>query len=105
MRNNYLIPANMKSGQLILNMFKPFDLGLAIAGAFEILIALMITSNANVTEWYYQLLAVLPGLILFVLVIRIPYYHNVRTLINDIYLFYSTQRSFRWRGWYKDVTK
>ena len=107
MNGNYLIPANTKDGQLILNMFKPVDLALAIIACAEILLALVIMNNSGDTEpeWYTQMLAISPGIILLILVVKIPYYHNVRTLLYDIYSYYSNQHSFKWRGWYKNVTK
>ncbi len=105
MNGNYLIPANTKAGQLILNMFKPVDLVIVISAAVEILAGLLLMNSMEIDAWYYQLLAILPGIIMGILVIKIPYYHNVRTLINDIYVYYSYQHTFKWRGWYKDVTK
>jgi len=33
------------------------------------------------------------------LVFPLPNYHNVRTLIGDIFLFYTNRRIYIWRGW------
>ena len=48
---NYLIPANTKKGQLILGLFRPFDLALFLSGVMVtiILLAFMPLSSTWVT--------------------------------------------------------
>ena len=29
----------------------------------------------------------------------LPYYHNVLVFLREVYMFYFTQRTYRWRGW------
>ena len=99
--NNYLIPANTKSGQLILGIFKPFDLILLGTGVLITLIFLMtfpISSNWQV------IIVVLPGLISAFLVIPVPNYHNILTIIIEAYTFLTNRRRYIWKGWcVKDV--
>ena len=99
--NNYLIPANTKSGQLILGIFKPFDLILLGTGVLITLIFLMtfpISSNWQV------IIVVLPGLISAFLVIPVPNYHNILTIIIEAYIFLTNRRRYIWKGWcVKDV--
>ena len=68
MRNNYLIPANSKKSQLILNAFRPIDLGIMGAGAL-------------------------------LLVVPIPFCHNVLVFLREVYIYFSSQKTYVWRGW------
>ena len=74
MNNNYLIPANAKKGTLIFNVFRPFDLILFGGGMGLSLIILAIIPTSNIVM---VLLACLPGVICSLLVVPLPYYHNV----------------------------
>lgn len=93
---NYLIPANTKKGQLILGMFRPFDLilfgtGVGITLLFMILLPLSST--------FVTVIIMLPALITGFLVIPVPNYHNMLTVIYELIEFFTNQRHYKWKGW------
>ena len=97
--NQFLIPANTKRGQLILSLFRPIDLfGVFLPGVIISFALLLILSSLHITGWW-NILAIVPGLIATVLVIPIPNYHNVMVCIGEIISFYSNNREYKWRGW------
>ena len=99
--NNYLIPANTKSGTLILGMFKPFDLILLGTG---VLITLTLLMTMPMSSNWQVIIVVLPGLISAFLVIPVPNYHNILTIIIECYNFLINRRRYIWKGWcVKDV--
>ena len=101
MNDNYLIPANTKSGQLILGIFKPFDLILLGTG---ILISLVLLTSLTMDYTWQIILVVTPGLLCAFLVIPIPNYHNILTIIVECYNFFTGRRRYIWKGWCaKDV--
>ena len=92
----YLIPANSKKSMLIFGIFNKADLILFGIGVGMSLILLMILP---VDELMYALLALVPGVLTSVLVIPIPNYHNIRTIIRLAYNFYTTRQQYIWKGW------
>ena len=48
------------------------------------------------------ILAIIPGSITFLLVFPIPNYHNVRTVIKNAWIFYTTRQRYIWKGWCLD---
>lgn len=96
MNNMFLVPANAKKGTLIFNLFRPFDLILLSVGVGISFLILMVIPTANV---WLVLLACLPGCICGLLVVPIPYYHNVLCTIQSILEFYSNRRKYVWKGW------
>ena len=99
--NNYLIPANTKSGTLILGIFKPFDLILLGTG---VLITLTLLMTMPMSSNWQVIIVVLPGLISAFLVIPVPNYHNILTIIIECYNFLINRRRYIWKGWcVKDV--
>ena len=99
--NNYLIPANTKRGTLVLGIFKPFDLILLATGVLFSLVLLMVLPMNDTIQ---VVIAVIPGLTCAFLVIPIPNYHNIRTVIMECYTFFTTRHKFIWKGWcVKDV--
>lgn len=99
--NNYLIPANTKSGTLILGIFKPFDLILLGTGVMISLIILLTFPSLSTTQ---LIIVVIPGLTSAFLVIPIPNYHNILTIIIEIYYYFTNRRNYIWKGWcVKDV--
>ena len=99
--NNYLIPANTKSGTLILGIFKPFDLILLGTG---VLITLTLLMTMPMSSNWQVIIVVLPGLISAFLVIPLPNYHNILTIIIECYNFLINRRRYIWKGWcVKDV--
>ena len=100
---NYLIPANAKSGKLIFNIFRPFDLILAASGVTVSILALIIVSPSEI---FGAIMCLLPALICAFLVIPVPNYHNILVVITDLILFFYNRRNYKWKGWcYKDEYK
>ena len=95
-RNNYLIPANSKKSQLIFGFFNTTDLIILITGVAITFALLMII---NTKELFLMILMALPGIVAALLVAPVPHYHNVRTLMGNIYRFYMGRRKYYWRGW------
>ena len=98
MNNQFLIPANTKRGKLILNIFRPIDLGIFLTGVIITFSLLLLLSSLKVTGWW-NIIAVFPGLIAVGLVVPIPNYHNVMVCIGEIINFYTNNRNYKWRGW------
>jgi hypothetical protein len=94
--NNYLIPANTKSGALFLNIFNTFDLILFISG---VIITVILLSVLPIETLPITLIALSPALVCSFLVLPIPNYHNVLTLINSALSFLTERRNFIWKGW------
>jgi hypothetical protein len=92
----FLIPANTKKGQLIFNVFTPFDLILFSAGVGVTFILLMTVGASSVLT---ALVVLLPGLICGFLVLPIPNYHNVLTFFKSMFNFLTNQRMYMWKGW------
>lgn len=100
---NYLIPANAKSGKLIFGMFTKNDVILFGIGASVSILLLMISSPETFNAAMFCLS---PLLICGFLVVPIPNYHNVLTLIKEIVDFFYGRRNYKWEGWcYKDEYK
>lgn len=94
--NNYLIPANTKSGKLILGMFKPFDLILFGTGVSLTLLLITLFPMESV---YVTIIVMLPALITGFLVVPVPNYHNILNVIGEMIDFLSNQRNYKWKGW------
>lgn len=95
--NGYLIPANSKKSELILNMFTPTDLIIFGSGVGLTLIMLL---AIHADTFGTMILILTPALISAFLVFPVPHYHNIMQLIINIYTFYFVrQRTYKWRGW------
>ena len=94
--NNFLIPANAKKSMLILGLFTKFDLILFGSGIAMTLGLLLLLPLENLL---LSIIALLPALITGFLVLPVPNYYNMRTLIGSAIEFYTNQRKFKWRGW------
>lgn len=94
--NNYLIPANTKKSMLIFGLFTQFDL-ILFGGGVGLSIILLLT--LPVDQLLFAIIALLPALIAGFLIMPIPNYYNMRTLIMSIFSFYTNQRKFKWKGW------
>lgn len=92
----YLIPANSKKSMLIFGAFTGFDLGLlAIGGAISLVLLLLLPlENIGIA-----LGAIAPGVVCGFLVFPIPNYHNMMTIILEVYRFYTNRQRFIWKGW------
>ena len=96
MNNNYLIPANSKKSLLIFGIFNKFDLimfGIGIAATLILLLTL------PVDKLLFAVIALAPGLITGFLVLPIPNYHNMLTIIREGFNFFTQRRNFIWKGW------
>ncbi|MDD3048873.1 MAG: hypothetical protein PHQ89_02650 [Bacilli bacterium] len=94
--DNYLIPANTKSGGLILNIFTVPDLIIFLIG---ILITVILLITLPLNTLLVTILALLPGGVATLLIMPIPNYHNILTLINEIKNFFIERRIYIWKGW------
>ncbi len=92
----YLIPANSKKSMLILGFFTPVDLVIFIVGVtLTIILALFIKATAIPN----MILVLFPGLTAGLLIMPVPYYHNVRQLIANFLNYYTGRRTYVWKGW------
>ena len=96
MENSYLIPANTKKSQLILGFFTPTDLIIFIVGCAWSFIMLIIVETLSLA---ILILIMMPALIGTLLVMPVPYYHNVLQLLTNIFNFFMNRRQYYWRGW------
>ena len=94
--NNYLIPANSKKGQLMFGIFRPIDLGVLISCAFITLLLMFIVKGEAFTILVVKLLPLTIGVLL---VVPIPYYHNVLVFIEEAIIFLMEPKQFPWKGW------
>ena len=93
---NYLIPANSKKSKLILGFFNPIDLIIFLIGVVITLVLLFVIRTSNI---FLIILILLPALISAFLVMPVPNYHNMLTLLNNIYSYFSKRKKYYWRGW------
>ncbi|MBQ6404768.1 MAG: hypothetical protein IJJ63_01820 [Bacilli bacterium] len=96
MYDQYLIPANTKRGKLLLGWFRPFDLALVTTG---ILITMILLAFMPLSSTFVTILILAPGLISAFLVMPLPYYHNMLTVIVELYEFLTERQTYRWKGW------
>lgn len=96
MNNSYLIPANSKKSMLTFGLFNSVDLWIFIIGVALSFILLM---TLPVENFWMAIFALSPGLLSAFLVFPIPNYHNVRTVIKNAWLFYTTRQRYVWKGW------
>lgn len=94
--NNYLIPANTKKGQLILGIFRPFDLILFSVG---VVITVMLLAFVPVSSTWMTIVILAPAVICGFLVMPVPYYHNMLTVIAELYEFLTNNQVYKWKGW------
>lgn len=94
--NSFLIPANSKKSMLIFSIFNKVDLIIFLAG---IAASLLLLIALPVDKLLFAIIALSPGAICAFLVLPIPNYHNVRTIIRLAYEFYTSRQKFIWKGW------
>ncbi len=101
MGNNNLIPANSKKSLLIFGFFTWKDLIIFGSGATITMFMLLIFDTTNLMQ---ILLMCMPLFVTLFLVMPVPNYHNVMTLIGNVIDFYTNRRKYIWKGWcVKDV--
>lgn len=99
MENTYLIPANSKKSMKIFGLFYPIDLTIFLIG---IGISFILMMFLPVEEFAIAAIAIAPGLLCTFLILPVPNYHNVRTVIKNIWIFYTTRQKYIWKGWCLD---
>lgn len=97
--NSYLIPANSKKSMLKFGWLNTVDLIIFGSG---IAISFLLMMILNVNQFSIAVIAIAPGLICGFLVIPVPNYHNVRTVIKNAWNFYTTRQRYIWKGWCLD---
>lgn len=95
-RNSYLIPANSKKSMLMFGLFNKVDLWIFVIGVAVSFILLM---TLPVDKFVFAILSISPGIICSFLVFPIPNYHNVRTVIKNAWIFFTTRQKYVWKGW------
>lgn len=99
----FLIPANSKRSMLIFGLFNKFDLILFCSGLGVSFILLLLLPLDSILV---ALLAIAPGLITGFLVIPVPNYHNILTVLKSIFEFFTNNQKYIWKGWcYYDVKR
>lgn len=94
--NGFLIPANSKKSMLIFNVFNKVDLIIFGSGLAASLLLLMVLPLKTL---FATVIAILPGAICSFLVLPVPNYHNIRTILTSAYIFITTRQKFIWKGW------
>lgn len=99
--NRYLIPANSKKSQLIFSIFRPFDLILFGVG---LTVTLLLMAIIKTDDIIVMACLVAPGVLSGILVLPIPYYHNVMGFFGSLFNYLSSRKRYYWKGWcIKDV--
>ncbi len=96
MENSYLIPANSKKSMLIFGFFNTVDLIIFGCGVGLSFLLMMIMP---MEKFLFAMIAITPGSIAGLLVFPIPNYHNVRTVIKNAWIFFTTRQKYIWKGW------
>ena len=96
MNNSYLIPANSKKSMLKFGLFNTVDL---IIFGIGLGVSLILMMTLPVGEFVFAAIAISPGLICGFLVLPIPNYHNIRTVLKNAWNFYTTRQKYIWKGW------
>lgn len=92
----YLIPANSKKSMLIFGFFTPIDLAVFSTGVVLSIILLLLIDSSNLMV---MIGLISPALFSALMVAPVPNYHNVMTLLGNVYKFFSGRRKYYWRGW------
>lgn len=93
---NYLIPANSKKSLLIFGFFTWRDIIVFSIGAVTTVLLLLIFTTNDI---YQTLIMCIPLIVSLFLVMPVPNYHNVMTLVGNVFSFYTNRRRYYWKGW------
>lgn len=96
MDNQFLIPANSKKSMLYFNLFNKFDLILFSSGLVLTLILLLMVPMNNLVV---TIIAIMPAFVTGFLVMPVPHYHNVMTILKSAIEFYTSRQKYIWKGW------
>ena len=94
--NSFLILSNAKKSMLIFGLFTKFDLILFLIGIGASLLMLVVLPVEQIAV---AIIALLPALVTGFLVMPVPNYYNMRTLLSSAIQFFMNQRKFKWKGW------
>lgn len=92
----YIIPANSKKGILIANIFRISDLVLFLVGAVITIILLVAIPKTSILLLMIKLA---PIVVCGVLVMPIPYYHNVLVFLIEFINYRVSTKIYIWKGW------
>ena len=96
MNDSYLIPANSKKSLMIFGLFYTFDLILfGIGVSITVLLLLLLP----IDQLPIAIIAITPALITGLLVFPVPNYHNILTVLIDLWNFVTTRQKYVWKGW------
>ena len=96
MNYTYLIPANTKKSLLIFGVFNTTDM---IIFGVGLGVSMLLMMFMPVEKFAIAIMAISPALITGLLVFPVPNYHNVRTVIKNAWVFYTTRQKYIWKGW------
>lgn len=94
--NGYLIPANSKKSLLIFGLFNLFDLimfGVGLAITFLMLLIFDLETIGTVV------IVLAPACITGFLVMPVPNYHNIFTVLQNAIMFLTNNQKYTWKGW------
>ena len=94
--NGFLIPANSKKSMLIFGIFETIDLIIFLSGVGATLILLLVMSADTIAK---VIIVLTPVAIAAFLIMPVPNYHNMRVIIRELWVFYTTRQKFIWKGW------
>ena len=97
MENSYLIPANSKKSMLVFGLFTRVEFwGMLVP---SVVISFILMTVLPIGNFLLAILAISPALIVSFLLIPIPNYHNIKTVIKNAWEFYTTRQKYIWKGW------
>ena len=96
MNQQFLIPANSKKSLMIFGLFTSFEL---ILFSCAIAISLFLLIVLPVEQLLFAIIALSPACIIGFLLMPVPHYHNVLTVLKSCWEFYTTRQKFIWKGW------
>ena len=96
MNNTFLIPANSKKSMRIFGLFYPIDLIILGVG---IVLTFILVMSLDIGNMVLAIMSILPVSIAGFLVFPVANYHNVRVFIMSVWTFFTTRRTFIWKGW------
>ena len=94
--NMFLIPPNSKNGKLIFSIFTKFDLILFTSGIGVTILALLLFTPGS---FQGIVTCLVPGLVCSALILPVPNYHNIYTVIKELIEFFYHRRNYKWEGW------
>ncbi len=91
-----LIPANSKTGKLIFGLFTPFDIILLVSGVVFSVVSLLVVAPKTFAGF---IIGLIPAMVCIALVVPVPNYHNIFTVLKETIEFFYNRRNYKWEGW------